>query len=324
MPAVHWVRERDVDLVLADSFSSLPSFVDWVLGNGPNPLALPNALRARAVVSYNRPSATPGGAGETDILVESVHVDGSIATLSVEDKVAASQQPDQAERHRAFVISLAQPNARTVIFAPQSWLTAHQAEKRYDICVSLEAAAGWHRSAGLAWRAELLDQACRQDSGPNPSPELNEWADAVNDVLFHRHGLRLKSRQLQRTPHEGRGRSGRFLTLENATLPPHPEMRRALLTVKTSSARFPARADIEIQGATPGFALQVEEWASGTSFVVRRRSSGTVIVSNFVPGANSWTTVDPISEQLDVVALIADAAHELRTWWQNHSGSPLT
>ncbi len=69
-----WVRERDVDLLLAESLSTLPGFVQWFVGRVPVMAAHAESVeRCNAVVNFNRPDARGDATGETDVLAH-VHL----------------------------------------------------------------------------------------------------------------------------------------------------------------------------------------------------------------------------------------------------------
>lgn len=314
LPAVPWVRERDVDLVLADTFSSRPEFVDWLLGEHRATDA-PKVVEVRAVINYNRPGSAPEAMGESDILVRACLADGTIVVLSIEDKVAADSQQAQPERHREFVSSITGAEAYSVIIAPQQWLASHPNDvSQYHIMVSLERAAEWHRRNGLAWRAELLEQACLQPTGPVVHTELSAWAASVYATLAEEFGLHLSRQELLRTPVEGRGKDGRFLNCASKTLIQVPPARRARLSLKTSTAKFEARADIKVVEPQPWFVEVLKDLAFQAELELREGKNGH-LVTKAVPSARAWTTTKPVAEQLPELRALGQAAKDLAEWW---------
>jgi hypothetical protein len=98
--AVPWVRERDVDLLLAESLSTSPQFLRWFLSRIESlEHTAPSAVSCKALVSFSRPDALGDATGETDILALVFCDDGLEVLLSIEDKVLASPQLDQGRRH---------------------------------------------------------------------------------------------------------------------------------------------------------------------------------------------------------------------------------
>ncbi len=105
------LRERHLDLLLAEEMAVNPSFVRWVpegayrdLKDGQREhLALPAGAPAHVstTVSFWDSSGQPGAAGETDVLVRLEWEDGVAVGLFIEDKLDAVFQPWQGRAVRS-------------------------------------------------------------------------------------------------------------------------------------------------------------------------------------------------------------------------------
>lgn len=172
------LRERHLDLLLAEEFHTHPEFARWMADGAllPNlstlvvPPGPPHSVTSS--VSFWDPGDHPQAAGETDVLVR-LEWDGSAIGLFVEDKLDAVFQPWQVERYRARATAAGIPTA-TILVAPQAYLDHRRGKPGEVNCtdlfgkqVSIEAIARWLReqkagaeprlAARLAWRAGALD-----------------------------------------------------------------------------------------------------------------------------------------------------------------------
>jgi len=320
---VPWVRERDIDLLIAELCTNEPAFVAWLVAQGPIrhgavvPTGEPSVVHA--AVNYARSMADGDATGETDVIVEASYSDGDLL-LSIEDKAWAIAQPNQGLRHRLFVERQGRQWALAVLVAPDAWLNGHNEEAgAYHVDVSLEAIARWCRlrSPSHHFRAAVLEQACRELTRGIPAPDLQEWHGQIGQVLMTKYGLELAPQKLTRVEAAGRARPGRFIACREDTLEPVPGVGPAWLMLKTASANHRGRATVEVYRAPPAFVEFVKSSVINERFQIRHSHAGTLMVDNLAPGAETWTT-GPFEAQADQVRAIARAADELRTWWQQH------
>ena len=154
------VEERDVDLLLLEEFHIDPSFVQW-FGQQVGLTTGPIFDGAWHSISDQD--------GETDLLLRVWSGADRVAVL-IEDKINASEQPDQDQRYhlrgvRARESGLCERFV-TVICAPETYLKALSAGSVYQHRVSYEAVLGWYKSiAGprSEWRQAVL--SCAIDQG---------------------------------------------------------------------------------------------------------------------------------------------------------------
>jgi hypothetical protein len=132
---IAWIRERDVDLLLASELHGQPAFATWLF----SAVGVADVAFEDAQVSVSQEN------GESDLVVRGRQPDSRRAMLLIENKVAASFQPEQdlryavrAERMRATGdYALVQ----TVLLAPSSYLET--AEVAFDAELSYEALVQW-------------------------------------------------------------------------------------------------------------------------------------------------------------------------------------
>jgi hypothetical protein len=317
---VPWVRERDIDLLLAQLCRNEPEFVAWLVNERSirhealAPTGEPSV--AHAAVNYSRSTAGGDATGESDVIVEALYPDGNLL-LSIENKAWAAAQPLQGLRHRLFVESQGRTWGLAVLIAPAAWIEGHPNEVgAYHLDVSLEEIAEWclDRSPVHDFLAAVLRQACTEASDGIPAPDLQEWFDSIDQVLIDNHGMALAPQKLTRVAAEGRARPGRFIACREDTVEPVPGIGPAWLMLKTASANHKGRANVSVYKAPRAFVDFVEQAADGQAFEIRHSKAGTLMVDNPAPGAETWTT-GQFEHQVDEVHAIARAAHELRTWW---------
>ena len=222
LPPVPWVRERDVDLLLAELLSTEPSLTSWLLDRDTRrPAEIPAGVPAfvRAIVNYSRPDTPGGSAGETDVVVQADYPEGGgTVLLSIEDKVWAAPQRNQGERHRAFVESHSARWALAVLIGPKEWITGHPDEAAdYHLCIPLEDVAQWCQQHDLEFQAAVFRQAC---APPNfeLAPDLQDWHTAVDNLLNEEFGLRLAPQRFVRTRNQGQAKPNRWASCELGTL----------------------------------------------------------------------------------------------------------
>lgn len=323
-PPVPWVRERDVDLLLAESLSVDPAFVSHLLqrlddGSWPTP----DSVRLAASVGHNRPDALADASGETDVLVAVDWPSGERALISIENKVLALPQTRQGERHRRFVEGSGADFFAAVLVAPQAWLAGHHEEvSSYHVAVSLEDIAEWHEGQdepGARWRGRVFRQAAAQRHDFEVADDLNDWCREFDQRIFEIAELRLEPQIRLRTRVSGRALSGRFIWCEAATLESLAGC-DATLFFKTASAKRPGRASIDISGLPDDQAqrlLRCVQSDDGLPAAVSAYTtpSGTVIVEACPTEAKGLTMTQSVGQQEPAVAAVAQAAAGLRDWW---------
>lgn len=320
-PPVPWVRERDIDLLLAELLSSEPSLTSWLLDRTMRlPTDIPNGAPAsvRAVVNYSRPHAKGNAAGETDVVVSARYPGGELV-ISIEDKVWAPSQRDQGKRHRAFVESCGAEWGLALLIAPEQWITSQQDEARdYHFAVSLEEIAEWCDSRAFNFQAEVCRQACER---PNfaLAPDLQDWHTAVDNLLKEEVGLRLEPQRYVRARNEGRAKPNRWASCTSGTLEPLRGAGQPWLTLKPSSTNHPTRAVIEISKAPADLVERLSDAAHGAGFSVRVTRAGTLLVERHVLTADEWTVAAPFDDQIGHIREVGQAAIELREWWMREA-----
>jgi hypothetical protein len=169
------LRERHLDLLLAEELAVNPNFARWVVEGAQRdledgqrePLALPAGAPSRisTTVSYWDSSGHPGAAGETDVLVRLEWEDGAAVGLFVEDKLDAVFQPWQAERYAARAAAAEIPTA-TVLVAPRAFIGRSGSSFLFGKALPMEDITDWLQAeatrvdpslgARLSWRANAV------------------------------------------------------------------------------------------------------------------------------------------------------------------------
>lgn len=142
LPPVPWVRERDIDLLMAGLLATEFEFVSWLVTRpATRPMDAPSDIpeHVHAVVNYSRPNASSAAAGETDVLASATY-QGSMdeLVLSIEDKVWATPQARQGERHRLSVEEFESRWRVAALVGPREWIAAHASEiDHYHLAIPL-------------------------------------------------------------------------------------------------------------------------------------------------------------------------------------------
>jgi hypothetical protein len=138
--AIAWIRERDVDLLLASELHGHPAFGAWVFAS----VGVPDITWRDAHVSVSQEN------GESDLIITGTFADGSIVILLVENKVAASFQPDQDARYAVRAERMRATGhyrlVQTVLLAPDTYLESSGAT--FDAELSYEAISSWLEQNG--------------------------------------------------------------------------------------------------------------------------------------------------------------------------------
>ena len=176
IPTLTHATERDIDLLLVEEIYSSPTFVAWVCGKA----GLTGHVASSTVLHSKRRTRSRR---EIDIFVDVGMTSGAKAALLIENKLDASEQPDQAESYREEIAALSDRFAQRAILlvCPVSYSDGHrQFAGKFDAVVSYEELASYFRSrslrvgedsARMRFRAELLDQAVlKSRRGYTPVP----------------------------------------------------------------------------------------------------------------------------------------------------------
>lgn len=315
---VPWVRERDIDLLLAESLHSHMEFVSWFLRQVPQMAESADSVTGcLAVVNFNRPDAPGHATGETDVLARVSFADRPDVLLSIEDKVLASPQLDQGRRHRDYLASQPYVATAAVLVAPAAWIEAHPDEvSAYDLAIRLEDVAAWHdqhADTAVKWRGRVIRQAVRQRAVMAPAPDLDAWC-ADFDASIRPHGLRLAPQFRQRSAAPGQAVSGRFIWCAEETLGDLSDL-SAVLFFKHASAKYPGRVSIDIEVEPDDGRGEVLMEQARAAELACRRTKAYVIVESYPPDAEHFNMAEPVAAQGPAVEALAAAAKQLQDWW---------
>lgn len=319
LPPVPWVRERDIDLLLAELLSTETELTEWLVNRSlQRPAERPDGAPAsvRAIVNYSRPDALACGAGETDVVVEADYPSGAgTLLLSIEDKVWATPQRDQGGRHRLFVEGHSSRWGLAVLVAPRVWMVGHATESaEYHLCVALEDIAEWCRQRGFMFQSSVFRQACVPPRH-ELAPDLQDWHTAVDRLLDDEFGLRLAPQRFVRTKNMGQAKAERWASCEKVTLTAVRGADHPWLTLKPASVNHTARVAIELGKAPPDLADQLAIRATEFGFGARITRAGTLLIERSVPEAARWTVGAPFEQQTESLRAVGHAAVAVRDWW---------
>jgi hypothetical protein len=178
--SISGVCERDLDLFLIEELVADHNLLTWLFKRCD--LGEPVADKT----SFTH-SATTGN-GESDVEIRATLTDGRSVIMLVENKVAASFQPRQAERYREraedFCRNGVSHSATTVLFAPAAYIGGNPQNHGFDATLSYEELRDWignrsDRDARSRYK-EMLLQAAIEKSGRG----FSGFDDVVSS--FHR------------------------------------------------------------------------------------------------------------------------------------------
>jgi len=176
MPIVIAVQERDIDLLILEELHASPAFARW----WAEQLGLQGASFDGAWHSVSNAD------GETDVLLR-VRVNGERVGVLIENKVAASEQPEQDARyHRRGSQGVTDgwfDRYVTCMCAPQAYLDGLAVDSRYAGRIAYETIVEWfarQHDAHSAWRKRVMLEAVQQGR--------HGYTKIVNDAVtaFHR------------------------------------------------------------------------------------------------------------------------------------------
>lgn len=319
LPPLPWVRERDVDLLVAELFATEPSFTAWLLQRelrrpADIPTGVPNHVNA--VVSFSRPDASTAAAGETDVLVTARYLGKDTElVLSIENKVWAAPQQNQGRRHRDFVEESGARWRLAILIGPRAWIEGHPNEAdEYHLSVALEELVEWCRAHAFGFRAAVFEQACRPPAF-DLAPDLQDWHAKAARLLEDHLGVRLAPQRFVRTRNAGQVKPNRWASCDVGTLARPRGAEQPWIVLKPASANHTSRAAIELAKAPAQVVEAARSNAQRAGLELRLTSAGTLIVEQWVPEAHRWTLSSDFEEQVPHLLAIGGAALRLQTWW---------
>lgn len=178
IPTLSHATERDVDLLLVEELHASLEFTTWMSRhvNVGDPIVSWDVKHSKRRTKSRR---------EIDIFVEINHLDGSRSALLIENKLDATEQPDQAESYREELSALASGYTRAamIIVCPQAYHALYpNFVGKFDAVIEYEEIVGFlrelHEEASsemvlrYGFRAEILEQAIHKHRrGYTPIPD---------------------------------------------------------------------------------------------------------------------------------------------------------
>lgn len=191
IPTLTHATERDIDLLLVEELYASPLFISWMCGKA----RLPTGVETSTVLHSKRRTRNRR---EIDIFVDVTFPKGEKAALLIENKLDATEQPDQAESYRDELSALADRYAdrAMLIVCPEQYEAAHREfTGKFDAVVTYEELARnfWDKSVSggieggrMRFRAELLEQAInkgRRGYVAVPNAEIGDFNAAYVALL---------------------------------------------------------------------------------------------------------------------------------------------
>lgn len=178
IPTLTHATERDIDLLLVEELHSAPDFLIWMAAH----CGFHGQLSSWDVKHSKRRTRSRR---EIDIFVELDQTSGTRVALLIENKLDATEQPDQAESYREELGILDEGfhHAAMIIVCPEEYAAQHHNfTDKFDATVTYEMIAAWFRElmneAGAdtilrhEFRAAILDQAIHKHRrGYTPVPD---------------------------------------------------------------------------------------------------------------------------------------------------------
>jgi hypothetical protein len=185
IPTLTHATERDIDLLLVEELFASPGFVSWVATK----VGLRDTVRSSTVLHSKRRTRSRR---EIDIFVAFELENFGRCALLIENKLDATEQPDQAESYREelAVITNDFPGALMLIVCPDAYSRAHAAfTGKFDAIITYEELSGYFDRVTLAstgetkaraeFRRDILHQAINKHHR-GYSPVLNEVVGDFN------------------------------------------------------------------------------------------------------------------------------------------------
>lgn len=176
IPTLTHATERDIDLLLVEEIFASPKFVCWLAGKA----RLQGDIASSTVLHSKRRTRNRR---EIDIFVDMVTSAGKRAALLIENKLDASEQPDQAESYREELEVLAGDFTQTamLIVCPADYSFQHREfTSKFDAVVTYQHLVKYFRTAAeqpdnngarMRFRADVIEQAIHKHRrGYTPVP----------------------------------------------------------------------------------------------------------------------------------------------------------
>ncbi|NML10805.1 PD-(D/E)XK nuclease family protein [Sphingobium sp. AR-3-1] len=191
VPTLTHATERDIDLLLVEELFASPDFVAWLLVRAGLPVQV-----GRSTVLHSKRRTR--SRREIDIFVEAKTASGEDIALLIENKLDATEQPDQAESYREELDVLAErfSHRAVLIVCPSAYSAQHSDfTGRFDAIVTYEALAEYFaerishpipEGARMQFRADLLQQAitkARRGYTPVPNPVIGTFNEKYVALL---------------------------------------------------------------------------------------------------------------------------------------------
>ncbi|MDM7852094.1 MULTISPECIES: PD-(D/E)XK nuclease family protein [Pseudochrobactrum] len=178
IPTLSHATERDIDLLLVEELHSSLEFTTWIAAQAGilSPIASWDVKHSKRRTRSRR---------EIDIFVDIYHQDKSRSAILIENKLDASEQPDQAESYREELATLdgAFQNRSMLITCPEAYSRQHHNfTSKFDSIVSYETISDFFRKLltevgsdlvlRYSFRSAILDQAIyKHRRGYTPIPD---------------------------------------------------------------------------------------------------------------------------------------------------------
>ena len=177
IPTLAHATERDIDLLLVEELYASSAFVSWVAARA----GIRGGVDASTVLHSKRRTRSRR---EIDIFIELQTRDAGRRALLIENKLDATEQPDQAESYREELHRIADDysGAAMLIVCPQAYTREHAAfTKKFDAVVTYEELADYFERGAVSlngegamrarFRRDILDQAVNKHRrGYTPVP----------------------------------------------------------------------------------------------------------------------------------------------------------
>ncbi|BBU56433.1 hypothetical protein KU6B_26980 [Mameliella alba] len=192
IPTLSHATERDIDLLLVEELYASVSFLIWIASRA----GLPSDATEWDVKHSKRRTRSRR---EIDIFVDIGGPGGRRNALLIENKLDATEQPDQAESYREELEFLAEgfASASMIIVCPETYAVRHsEFTEKFDAVVSYEDIRDYFLRVAqksdreLArrydYRAEILDQAInkyRRGYAPVPDKVVGDFNARYVELL---------------------------------------------------------------------------------------------------------------------------------------------
>lgn len=169
--------ERDIDLLLVEELYASPAFVGWMATRS----GLGGLISGSTVLHSKRRTRSRR---EIDIFVDLRHPDGTRSALLIENKLDATEQPDQAESYREELDRIAgdYASAAMAIVCPADYdRQCRTFTSKFDAVITYESLARYfgqgstalsgEAAARMCFRRDILEQAVHKHRrGYTPVP----------------------------------------------------------------------------------------------------------------------------------------------------------